>query len=104
MGKYINIEEVERIIRNDVPLKLLMTNSLNCAVKNGIEIAEIISKKAKPADVAEVKHGFWEQGDYYDMGDVCSECQYDSCQQPCHYRYCPNCGTKMDGERKESND
>ena len=31
-----------------------MTNSLNCAIKNGIEIAEIISKKAKPADVVEV--------------------------------------------------
>ena len=54
MNKYISIEEVERIIRNDVPLKLLMTNSLNCAIKNGIEIAEIISKKAKPADVVEV--------------------------------------------------
>ena len=54
MSKYINVEEVERIIRNDVPLKLLMTNSLNRAVKNGIEIAEIISEKAKPADVVEV--------------------------------------------------
>ena len=54
MSKYINVDEVERIIRNDVPLKLLMTNSLNCAVKNGIEIAKIIYEKAKPADVVEV--------------------------------------------------
>lgn len=54
MSKYINAKEIERVIRNDVPLKLLMTNSLDCAIRNGIEIAKIISEKAKPADVAEV--------------------------------------------------
>ena len=54
------------------------------------------------ADVVEVKHGYWEQGDYYDTGDVCSECEYDSCRILCKYKYCPHCGAKMDG-RTENN-
>lgn len=54
MSKYINVKEIEKVIHNDVPLKLLMTQSLNRAIKNGIEIAEIISEKAKPADVVTV--------------------------------------------------
>lgn len=64
-------------------------------------IIKFINTKCPTSDVAEVKHGFWEHGDYYDMGDVCSQCQYDSCQQPCHYRYCPNCGSKMDGNKND---
>lgn len=47
-------------------------------------------------DVAPVRHGRWVCGDYYDVGDVCSECDWDS-QMICpSYRYCPNCGAKMD--------
>ena len=57
--------------------------------------------KQSTADVVEVRHGFWEQGDYYDMGDVCSECGYDSFREPCNYNYCPHCGAKMDGKDGE---
>ena len=50
------------------------------------------------ADVEPVRNGRWVCGDYYDVGDVCSECDWDS-QMICpSYRYCPNCGAKMDGE------
>lgn len=48
-------------------------------------------------DAAPVVHGRWEQGDMYDCGDVCSECDYDTCYTPCDMRYCPNCGARMDG-------
>lgn len=49
------------------------------------------------ADVDTVRHGRWVCGDYYDVGDVCSECDWDS-QMICpSYRYCPNCGARMDG-------
>lgn len=50
------------------------------------------------ADVAPVRHGRWICGDYYDVGDVCSECDWDSQMISPSYRYCPNCGVKMDGE------
>lgn len=48
------------------------------------------------ADVAPVVHGRWLYGDYYDIGDVCSECDWDSQMTHPSYRYCPNCGAKMD--------
>ena len=48
------------------------------------------------ADVVPVKHGRWVCGDYYDVGDVCSECDWDSQMICSSYRYCPNCGAKMD--------
>ena len=50
------------------------------------------------ADVAPVRHGRWEMGDYYDIGDVCSECLWDSQMVQPSYRYCPRCGAKMDEE------
>ena len=46
--------------------------------------------------VAPVVHGRWLYGDYYDIGDVCSECDWDSQMTHPSYRYCPNCGAKMD--------
>lgn len=71
---------------------------------NGVEIIE---SKAIPveyienlpvADVVEVRHGWWKwDGFVYDAPWQCSECgtfsEYKS-------NYCPNCGTKMDGDIK----
>ena len=51
---------------------------------------------APAADVSPVVHGRWLCGDYYDIGDVCSECDWDSQMTHPSYRYCPNCGARMD--------
>ena len=57
------------------------------------------------ADFVEVKHGYW-----YDIdSDVgwelvgCSECrrEYSLCDGEDRTDYCPYCGAKMDGVRKE---
>lgn len=50
------------------------------------------------ADVTPVVHGRWEIGDYYDIGDVCSVCDYDSELVQPSFRFCPHCGAKMDLE------
>lgn len=55
-------------------------------------------------DVAPVRHGMWE--DYEENTWQCSECGElfyleDGTPQENEYRYCPNCGAKMDGERSE---
>lgn len=56
------------------------------------------------ADVAEVIHGEW----IYVDGDIgynvyrCSKCgKVISLDEKEIYNYCPNCGAKMDGERKD---
>ena len=67
------------------------------AVHNAIKNAPTI--EAEP-----VRYGRWMCGDYYDIGDVCSECDWDSLISPCDYRYCPNCGAKMDGGADDVSD
>lgn len=55
-------------------------------------------KKAPAADVAEVVHGEWLEGN---KRQPCSECLYRGARA---WSYCPNCGAKMDGkEHKNGN-
>ena len=49
------------------------------------------------ADVAPVRHGKWEMNDDY----TCSLCGYRMVIGDGAYRYCPNCGARMDGESDE---
>ena len=55
------------------------------------------------ADVAPVRHGQW--GTHSDRPDslICSVCNcgFDMWKHDPH-NYCPNCGAKMDGYRKEN--
>jgi NADH pyrophosphatase NudC (nudix superfamily) len=59
------------------------------------------------ADVQPVKHGYWEEEDTmpYDNFVVCSECgmnlshqNYTKEEWQESFRYCPNCGARMDGD------
>ena len=57
-------------------------------------------KDIEPADVVQVVHARWEN--YSPITIKCSRCghvihdwRYSEC------KYCPNCGARMDGERKE---
>lgn len=59
------------------------------------EEVEQAIKDAPNVDAAPVIHAQWEQGDYYDFGDVCSNCDWDSSIDNCTWSYCPNCGAKM---------
>jgi hypothetical protein len=53
--------------------------------------------KAIPAvDAVLVAHGEWK----WSHGGVCSECGFHNSNFD--YRYCPMCGAKMDGERRDS--
>lgn len=61
------------------------------------------------ADVQPVKHGHWEEEDTmpYDNFVVCSECgmnlsyqNYTKEEWQESFRYCPNCGARMDGDEE----
>ena len=52
-----------------------------------------------------VYEGGWKDLDYYPPKCKCNQCGYEEGLYILHAKptnYCPNCGAKMDGERKES--
>ena len=71
-------------------------------------------KNAPTVDAVEVKHGHWVSlTECSNAGVYCSVCNkkvykedYAWCNRKNKLRsnYCPNCGAKMDGERKEKNE
>ncbi len=75
----------------------------------GLEPSQYI--EALPAaDVAQVVHGcfepcFDENGNWRQGFAKCSNCGKEYYAQAInHFGYCPNCGAKMDGERKDGAD
>ena len=59
-------------------------------------------EKLPAADVATVRHGRWETNSDRPDSLICSVCKcgFDMWKHEPH-NYCPNCGTKMDGELNE---
>ena len=86
MTEYINREAAIRALLNDAPEQVSYSRE---------DAADCI-RYMDAADVAPIVHGRWLYGDYYDIGDVCSECDWDSQMTHPSYRYCPNCGARMD--------
>lgn len=86
MAEYINREAAIRALLNDAPEQVSYSRE---------DAADCI-RYMDAADVAPIVHGRWLYGDYYDIGDVCSECDWDSQMTHPSYRYCPNCGARMD--------
>lgn len=75
-------------------------------IKNMLEITDGWIKKLEEqptADVVERKHGKWEKmwHSYFKQElPCCSVCGHFSAMR---WKYCPNCGAKMDG-KEETND
>jgi hypothetical protein len=64
-------------------------------IKGGCKVARFIDA-VPAADVVEVRHGRWLPSGIPDsILDKCSECGFDT--GAFTFRYCPNCGAKMDG-------
>ena len=57
---------------------------------------------APTVDAVEVVHGRWHTVARNGLDFIeCSECHYGK-PTAYRFRYCPNCGAKMDGERKDN--
>ena len=97
MSKYIDADKLINRLPNDLPYK--------ASVKR-------VLMQAPTADVVEVRHGYWYVPEYEYLG--CSECgewYYTGADSTAeakerlangeYYTYCPHCGAKMDGERRE---
>ena len=72
--------------------------------KDKLRLATVINELelAPTADVVEVKHGEWIEHSYGEL--KCSACRIVQEDEPHRYNYCPCCGAKMDGERREQNE
>lgn len=104
MAEYIKREAVLRAVQGQrspcqSPAQNRMLDCLKAAV---IRISA--------ADVAPVVHGcfepcFDENGNWRQGFAKCSNCGKEYYAQVInHFGYCPNCGAKMDGERKDGGD
>ena len=101
----------KRLIDANEPINAFKRYSKNHpnATWNAFGIEEVINA-ARIVDVVEVVHGRWEEHEpdkYGNMKPKCSICgQYHLAwwADYTHCNYCPNCGAKMDGERRDNND
>ena len=57
---------------------------------------------APTADVVEVRHGYWAVCGTFDDFLTCSVCKSNKYPIGYDFKYCPECGAKMDGERREN--
>jgi hypothetical protein len=99
MSKYIDRDAVRRAIQEYCFSPYEVTPD---------GIAKVVMN-VPPADVEEVRHGEWidkPTGAYSRMQSWCSACRKHSgiggIESNRHKPYCPNCGAKMKGERKEN--
>lgn len=83
MTEYIKREDALRAVKH--------------AWAKGIEPSEYI-EGIEAADVAPVRHGQWKQVSKANRAVKCTACGFttDSARARM-YRYCPDCGAKMDG-------
>ena len=107
LGKYVDFYYIKK-----KPIVEFITKGLNNPDRDkafGHDAIEILAEieYAPTADVEEVQHGEWidkPTGAYNRMQSWCSACGKHSgiggIESNRHKPYCPNCGEKMDGERR----
>lgn len=101
MARYIDAEELELEYYG-------LSIHGTVAVKSVLPVFVNLLDKQPTADVEEVKHGEWYLLDECaNEGVYCSVChkkvyKTDYANQNVKSKYCPNCGAKMDGKRKEN--
>jgi hypothetical protein len=79
-----------------------MPDSSKVKYEENLECSLIIGDSPQ-VDAVEVVHGRWirrivDISAPYHTKDECSVCHWEG---EVYYRYCPGCGAKMDGERRE---
>lgn len=69
-------------------------------VRRGLNIAYSIIKNQSTAYVQEVRHGEWVKSKHSKFGNEfkCPFCDYFYFTDNMGYKFCPNCGAKMDKE------
>ncbi len=99
MAEYIEREAILDLLKN----KYQDMSAMPASYYVGFQYALKTIEKIKPAaDVVPVKHGRWENANRRPNTYIrrCSHCGGEAyfCGAGCSYKFCPNCGAKMDLE------
>lgn len=105
MSIYIDAEALLKDLKEELDIDSPILNEVeNKWVNKGIRIAIKDVKHFPTADAVEVRHGEWQIVDS-DLGYVEMRCSLCGCKHLFYtkqgYPYCPNCGAKMESERRE---
>lgn len=92
----IDKEYIERGAAINRLLSVAVTDDVfGMGIQFGVDHAIAVLSEVPAADVVEVVHGKWIEKVGRAKCSVCAdECWADSAVE---YRYCPNCGARMDG-------
>lgn len=103
MARYIDAEKIKRLLlRKKFTGKYIDGHEMS--FNDGIAESIFAIDKIPAADVAPVVHGKWKENSF--VGATCSNCKeafdiYDN--EIIRFRYCPNCGAKMDRKDGDNN-
>lgn len=99
MAEYIEREATIKRIKEVYCAGCNSYNGVRCRACGTGDAIDMI-EDAPAADVAPVVHGAWQVTDRF---KACSVCGY-AFARLLPDKYCPHCGAKMDGERKDGGD
>lgn len=98
-----------RLIDADALIHRLLNTKIVAA--NLFQYANAVTNMIGDAPTIEaepVRHGYWENANGRPKTYIrkCSVCDKESyfCGRGCSYKYCPNCGSKMDGGDNDASD
>lgn len=100
----------EYIVRSYIRKMAMLEMAYTMETETDAAVVLRMIDDAPAADVAPVVHGcfepcFDENGNWRQGFAKCSNCGKEYYAQVInHFGYCPNCGAKMDGERKDGAD
>lgn len=101
---YIEKEALLKELQEELEIDSPMLNEVeNKWINKGIRIAIKDVKCFPTADVVEVRHGEWVKTNSRLAEMTCSLCgftYYGEHDVECMSAFCPECGAKMDGERR----
>ena len=96
MKEYIERERLKEAFNADL-------QTLQTLDENTVDLILIEIDEAPAADVAEVRHGYWDDS----LDGITPYCSVCGCTHRCLIRcpiYCPNCGARMDKEDEQDAD
>lgn len=105
MSRYIDVDILKRVTDNFAFLRT--GDDYDSGYNDCMSMVENTVNVYSTADVAEVKHGKWMLEREPNGKPYCYHCSV--CDDDYHfigiktqYRYCPNCGAKMDGGKSNA--